>query len=79
MKQRINRACLHLGMIEIIGKSKYEIQFLRNLHCYSFPYDDNISAKKITFHQFQTVYPKEVEINNDVRKLGVAIKSIEVK
>lgn len=63
----------------IIGKSKYEIEFLRNESCHSFTYLGNLVVKKIIFDDFNTISPKEVGINNDLRKLGVAIKSIEIK
>ena len=63
----------------IIGKSKYEIEFLRNESCHSFTYLGNLVVKKIIFDEFNTISPKEVGINSDLRKLGVGIKSIEIK
>ena len=63
----------------IIGKSKYDIEFLRNGSCHSFTYHGSLVVKQIIFDEFNTISPKEVGINADTRKLGVGIKSIEIK
>ena len=62
-----------------IGKSKYDIKFLSKESCHNFIYNGDLVVKKITMEGFNTISPKEIGINNDMRKLGVAIKSIEIK
>jgi|APSaa5957512535_1039671.scaffolds.fasta_scaffold183097_2 hypothetical protein len=62
-----------------IGKSKYDIEFLSKESCHNFTYNGNLVVKKIVIEEFNTISPKEIGINNDMRKLGVAIKSIEIK
>lgn len=63
----------------IIGDIRYKIEFLRNVSCHSFTYNGSLVVKKIIFDKFNTISPKELGINGDTRKLGVAIKSIEIK
>ena len=62
-----------------IGNSKYDIEFLSKESCHNFLYSGNRVVNKVVIEGFNTISPKEIGMNNDMRKLGLAIKSIEIK
>lgn len=62
-----------------IGESVFDIEFLSETSCHNFIYMDDKIVNEIMFKGFFTKTPKELGINNDTRKLGVGIKSIEIK
>lgn len=62
-----------------IADSKYDIEFSSEESCHDFAYNGDDVVTKIVIAGFSTTTPKEIGINNDVRQLGVAIKSIQIK